>query len=790
MKIKSKLILLFVALAIVPLIIIGTLSYFNAKQAMMEQQLESLEAMVHLRILDIERMTQLRFEQTRQMAGSYLIRQLDPHGNNNPEVIQDMQLLVESVYFTLKEADAGNSFENNFQVQTSIDIIGVWDVNGTIVANTESSLIGKRMPEHFIERLKGNEAPFSGYLFDPLTGRDYLMFFTPVRNLVTDQFAGAITVKIDPDYLRQIYLSPLGLGETGEILISQIDERDNNKLKFVTALRHASLDSLPGLVIEDDKKLLPAQKAVMADEGSGIQNDYRGIDVLAVWKYIPGWEWGIVGKIDSAEIMAPIYQLRNRTLLIGFGLLILSVFLAVYLSHFISDPLQKLVTIFTGLSKGELGKPVESGRKDEIGQLANSADASIRYLQNYVEYANTISHGDYSLSIEPFSDKDELGVALQEMADSLRRQRNQIQSLLYDSIEHTQQLTIQHENLKEFHGKLEEKQARLQAILDTCVSAIITIDEKGSILSFNKAAETIFGYRRGEVIGKNVKILMPLPHQEKHVDYIRNYLETGEKKMIGEQRNELGLKKDNTVFPIEISIREVKTKDGRIFSGLITDNTYRKELERHVLEIGDEERRRIGRELHDGLGQMLTGIRMVSENVARKLKANGVPGSDEVEDITNMAREADEYARVLTSGMVQLELENEGLCDAIKNYCNRIEKLYGINCQFLVNGTVEFEKHSDALNLFRIVQESINNAIKHGRAGTITIRLANSGTFTSLTIDDDGSGFDPDEIHNGGLGIQIMKYRAGILGGMLEIIRTEEHLTRVRCIIPNEYGRF
>jgi two-component system, LuxR family, sensor kinase FixL len=582
----------------------------------------------------------------------------------------------------------------------------------------------------------------------------------------------------------------LGLGDTGEILISQIDDRDKNQLKFVTALRHASPDSLPAFVFNDDKELIPAQKSVIREEGSGILKDYRGVDVLAVWKHIPGWEWGIVGKIDAAEIMAPIYQLRNWTLLIGFSLIILSVIIAVYLSKSISDPFQKLVKIFTGLSKGELGKPVESARKDEIGQLANSADDSIRYLQNYVEYANSISQEDYNISAEPYSDKDELGIALKEMANSLRRQRNQIQSLLYESIEHTQQLTLQHEELKVFHSKLEDEQARLQAILDTSLSAIITIDEKGSILSFNKAAETIFGYQSGEVIGKNVKILMPQPHKDKHDNYLRNYLTTGEKKMIGNRRNELGQKKDDTVFPIEISISEINTKDGRIFSGIITDNTHRNELERRVLEIGDEERRRIGRELHDGLGQMLTGIRMVSENVARKLKANGVPGSDEVEEITKMAREADEYSRVLTSGMIQLELESEGLSDALKNYCSRIEKLYGIRCQYMTNGNVEFEKHSDALNLFRIVQEAINNAIKHGRAGQISVRIADSGTIKSLTIDDDGNGFDPDAIHSRGSGIQIMKFRADILGGKLDIIRTDEEQTRVRCIIPSETGKF
>jgi PAS domain S-box-containing protein len=122
-------------------------------------------------------------------------------------------------------------------------------------------------------------------------------------------------------------------------------------------------------------------------------------------------------------------------------------------------------------------------------------------------------------------------------------------------------------------------EARMQAIVNTAVDAIVTIDERGIVQAFNPAAEQIFGYSAGEVIGQNVSMLMLSPHREKHDSYIARYLQTGESRIIGIGREVDALRKDGTTFPVELALSEVPTGNGRLFTGILRDITERKEAE-------------------------------------------------------------------------------------------------------------------------------------------------------------------------------------------------------------------
>ncbi|HWP48143.1 MAG TPA: PAS domain S-box protein [Candidatus Limnocylindrales bacterium] len=137
---------------------------------------------------------------------------------------------------------------------------------------------------------------------------------------------------------------------------------------------------------------------------------------------------------------------------------------------------------------------------------------------------------------------------------------------------------------KQVEEALRQSEERARAIVDTSVDGIITIDERGSIELFNKAAERIFGYRAEEVIGQNVSILMPPPYREEHNRYMRNYLETGKKKIIGIGREVLGQHKDGTTFPIDLAVSEVHLGNRRIFTGIVRDITERKRAEEQLRE--------------------------------------------------------------------------------------------------------------------------------------------------------------------------------------------------------------
>jgi PAS domain S-box-containing protein len=132
---------------------------------------------------------------------------------------------------------------------------------------------------------------------------------------------------------------------------------------------------------------------------------------------------------------------------------------------------------------------------------------------------------------------------------------------------------------------LRDSEERLRAILHTAVEGIITIDERGLIESVNRAAEKLFGYSGAELFGKNVSLLMPSPYREHHDGYLQNYLRTGEAKIIGIGREVVGQKKDGSIFPMDLSVGEVKLASGRLFTGIVRDITERKQAEERLAEL-------------------------------------------------------------------------------------------------------------------------------------------------------------------------------------------------------------
>lgn len=335
--------------------------------------------------------------------------------------------------------------------------------------------------------------------------------------------------------------------------------------------------------------------------------------------------------------------------------------------------------------------------------------------------------------------------------------------------------------------ELRNSEMRAKAVLDTTVDAIITIDERGQIESFNKAAENIFGYAAEEVIGKNVRILMPSPWQEEHDGYIQNYLDTGEPKIIGIGREVQGQRKDGSTFPLQLAVSEVQLEDERLFTGIIRDLSEKKRLEREILRVSEQERRRIGQDLHDGLGQMLNAIAFFSETLTEQLEREDERLAERAEFITEKIREADEQARSLSRGLVMVNTDKDGLYGALKRLCTNAEELYGVDCYLNRKGQPEVEDATVGTHLYRIAQEAISNAVRHGDASKLVITLASGAEYLRLRIRDDGIGFpeEPDE-ENQGMGVQTMRYRAHLIGGSLHIQSDPAGGTTVTCTRPLE----
>jgi PAS domain S-box-containing protein len=332
-----------------------------------------------------------------------------------------------------------------------------------------------------------------------------------------------------------------------------------------------------------------------------------------------------------------------------------------------------------------------------------------------------------------------------------------------------------------------DREERLRAILKTAVEGIITIDECGLIESFNPASEKIFGYKAREVVGKNVSILMPSPHREQHDAYIGSYLRTGRARIIGIGREVSGRRKDGTIFPMDLSVSEVKLADRRLFTGFVRDITDRKRLEKQTLEISEREQRRIGHDLHDGLCQQLAGIELMSEVLEQKLSRRSKTAATQAGEITRNVRDAIRHTRSLARGLSPVTLEADGLMIALRELAENTQKIFRVACRFHCDPPVSIHDPAVASNLFRIAQEAVSNAIKHGKAGRISIDLAAARGRISLQVDDNGAGLPVNLAgrKRKGMGLRIMQSRAGMIGGTLAVERGEPTGVTVICSAPD-----
>jgi len=208
-------------------------------------------------------------------------------------------------------------------------------------------------------------------------------------------------------------------------------------------------------------------------------------------------------------------------------------------------------------------------------------------------------------------------------------------------------------------------------------------------------------------------------------------------------------------------------------------------LERELLDVSERERHRIGRDLHDGLGQHLTAASMASSALARSLAADEPELAARAEVIAGQLRSAISETRSLSHGLAPIALADDGLMAALGALSESTRNGAGIRCVFECPQPVQISSLDTATHLYRIAQEAVANALKHASASEIRIGLERRSDRLALEVDDDGDGLDSDTPKPGnGIGLQVMRYRARLIGGELTIGSPPAGGTRVACQIP------
>jgi signal transduction histidine kinase len=211
-------------------------------------------------------------------------------------------------------------------------------------------------------------------------------------------------------------------------------------------------------------------------------------------------------------------------------------------------------------------------------------------------------------------------------------------------------------------------------------------------------------------------------------------------------------------------------------------------LEQQIVETSDRTQRTLGGIIHDTLGQQLTAIRLLAETLREQSDEQGGRFTRSICSILDLAREATRHTRQIAVNLYPVALSQQGLGSAVESYLSAMKSIFGIQYETRFPKNFSPANPEFSLHLYRIIQEAVHNAIKHGQAKHVQVVLEESADSYVLYIEDDGTGFDPDDMSHTGLGLHIMKYRADDIRGELTITRGRAGGIRVTCTFDLKKG--
>ena len=339
---------------------------------------------------------------------------------------------------------------------------------------------------------------------------------------------------------------------------------------------------------------------------------------------------------------------------------------------------------------------------------------------------------------------------------------------------------VAHENItarKQIEEALRQSQQELADFFEHSPMGLLWVEPNGRISKLNRAQQELFGYRNKDVLGRCVTEFF------QETNHVTDRVANGE--IVRDQRAKLR-QKDGTFKHVLIDAAG-RWADGRLIHShwFVRDITRRVELEREILGISEREQLRMSHDLHDDLGQQLTGIQYLTDTLAGKLEEKSKTGAARAREIAVLVRNAMSQTRELAHGLFPVSMDAEGLADALKQLAARITRVFRRECRFHYPVPVLMLDHTTGIHLYRIAQEAVSNAIRHGKARRIEIALTRTENQLVLKISDEGAGLPRKPKKEKGMGLRIMQYRAGVIGGVLQVQRRTGGGTEVVCTLSN-----
>jgi PAS domain S-box-containing protein len=340
-------------------------------------------------------------------------------------------------------------------------------------------------------------------------------------------------------------------------------------------------------------------------------------------------------------------------------------------------------------------------------------------------------------------------------------------------------------SVRRIESDLRTVAGRLQTVVDTAVDGVLLVDQLGTIVMFNPACVRLFGYAAEEAIGRRIDMLMPSPLAEGRGERVGKGPPENSAPLSFSARPVQARRKDGTTFAAELSLGEAPNDGNPLFVGVVHDTTERRALEAALLDAIGHEQRRLGRDLHDGLGQELVALSLLMAALARNADRARLAIAPDLERAVGVVKHAIRSARGVARGLSPIDGEHGGLIVGLRDLVARLSDLPGPKIRFSAIEAAHLGlTPATTDHLYRIAQEALTNALRHARANSIDVTLDIEPTTVRLKVCDDGNGGPPTDQNGSGLGLRTMRYRAALIGARFKIAPGSPAGTCIVCECP------
>jgi PAS domain S-box-containing protein len=347
-------------------------------------------------------------------------------------------------------------------------------------------------------------------------------------------------------------------------------------------------------------------------------------------------------------------------------------------------------------------------------------------------------------------------------------------------------------------AKRRRAEERFRQVVETAPTAMLMVGRDGTIVLANAQVENLFGYRKEELLGQSVELLVPERSRGQHAVDRGRFFAATEVRPTRLGRDLFGRRKDGSEFPVEIVLSPLRTARGLFVLASLIDLTARQRAEDglrasqqelklltgRLLEAQELERRRIARELHDDLNQGLALLSVEIDLLRQRPPASAAEAAKRMRELAARVKELSSSVHDLSHQLHPSKLEQLGLVTAIRGLCKELKQHHGLEVKFTHYDVPAVIPEATALCLYRIVQEALRNVVKHGETDHATVELCGTPDGIRLRVGDEGAGFDPATHSNGGLGLVSMRERLHLVGGSIAIDSRPSGGTQIDVRVP------